>query len=313
MFHPRQTLAALALTLLPVSAIAAPEGWSPLLEPAELAALLAEHGDAIRVVHVTGDPAAGLIAGATFSPYAAWRGPADNPGALRPIAQFEANLRQLGIDAETPVVVVHAGTNPTDMGAAARVYWTLRSLGVQDLALLNGGFAAWRAAGLPVATQPASFIASDFSATWQDTWTIGTEQVAALSASGDALLLDARPRDFFEGRRWTIAAPGTIRGARNLDFAGFFEGNRLVGAEDARRLVAAAGLTDGSAIVSFCNTGHWASINWFVLSELAGLEGVRLYPQSMAEYTAAGLPLDNAPNRIVYYWRAASQWVAGLF
>jgi thiosulfate/3-mercaptopyruvate sulfurtransferase len=308
----RLTPAALALVLLPAAALASPEGWSPLLEPAQLAALLDAHGDEIRVVHVTGDPGA-LIPGAQFSAYGTWRGPAENPGALRPLSQLEASLRNLGINADTPVVVVHGGADATDLGAAARVYWTLRSLGVADLALLNGGFAAWRAEGLPVSATPGGAIASEFVATWDDRWSIGTAEVAALAGAGDARLLDARPRSFFEGVQWTIAAPGTIRNAGHLAYSDFFDGTRLLGAERVRALAEQHGLTDGAATVSFCNTGHWAAINWFALSELAGLEGVRLYPESMAEYTAEGLPLDNAPNRVVQMWRATTRWASGLF
>lgn len=304
--------AALALVFLPGAVFAAPEGWAPLLEPAQLAALLDTHGEAIRVVHVTGDQGA-LIPGAGFSAYASWRGPADNPGALRPVEDLQATVRNLGIEADTPVVIVHAGANATDLGAAARVYWTLKSLGVQDLALLNGGFAAWQSAGLATATAPASFLPSDFAAAWNPEWSISTTEVAALAGSGDARLLDARPRDFFEGLQWTIAAPGTIAGAGHLAYSDFFDGNRLLGAERVREIAARHGYTDGAATVSFCNTGHWAAINWFALSELAGIEGVRLYPESMAEYTAEGLPLDNAPNRVVYFWRATSRWVSELF
>jgi len=311
--RPAPLSAALALVLLPHAALAAPEGWAPLLEPAQLAALLAAQGDDVRVIHVTGDPAAGLIPGAGFSPYAAWRGPADNPGALREAGHLQQLVRDLGIEADTPVVVVHAGASQTDMGAAARVYWTLKSLGVQDLALLNGGFAGWTAAGLPSVAQPASFIPSDFTAAWTETWRIGTDEVAALAARGDARLVDARPESFFSGLQWTIAAPGTIRGAGNLTYTDFFDGNRLLGAEAARGVAARHGLADGALTVSFCNTGHWAAINWFALSELAGIPQTRLYAESMAEYAAGDRPLDNAPNRVVYYWRATSRWVSELF
>ncbi len=316
-FSSAPLAAAMALLVLPQAALAAPEGWSPLLEPARLATLLDQHGEEIRVIHVTGDPATGLIAGAGFSPYGTWRGPSDNPGALRDVDHLQQIVRDLGIGADTPVVVVHAGTNPSDMGAAARVYWTLKSLGVADLALLNGGFAGWTAAGLPVAAAPATFVPSDFAAQWQETWRIGTTEVAALVESGDARLLDARPEGFFSGLQWSIAAPGTIRGAESLTFAEFFDGNRMLGAEMVRDLAAQHGYldagTDAPVTVSFCNTGHWAAINWFALSELAGVPETRLYAESMAEYTANGLPLDNAPNRAVYMWRATSRWVSELF
>jgi thiosulfate/3-mercaptopyruvate sulfurtransferase len=110
-----------------------------------------------------------------------------------------------------------------------------------------------------------------------------------------------------------VAAPGTIHGAGNLAYSDFFDGTRLVGAERIRAAAEASGLTDATTTVSFCNTGHWAAINWFALSEVAGYDDVRLYAESMAEYTAQDLPLDHAPNRLVYAYRATARWVSGLF
>lgn len=314
-FRPARLALPLALALsLSMPALAdTPEGWSPLLDAAQLSALLAEHGEDIRVVQITGDYAAGHIPGSGWSPYAAWRSDAPNPGALRDVAHLGAVVRELGIDSETPVVVVHAGRDATDMGAAARVYWTLRSLGVQDLALLNGGVAGWTAAGLPVETTAASFFPTDFQPVWSDQWRATTAEVAAASETGGARLLDARPADFFSGVTWTVAEPGTVRGAQNLEYSAFFDGTRMVGAEDIRRIAAESGYVDGTTTVSFCNTGHWAAINWFALSELAGLDDVRLHAESLAEYSAAELPMDNQPNRLVYAWRASTRWVSELF
>ena len=46
-------------------------------------------------------------------------------------------------------------------------------------------------------------------------------------------------------------------------------------------------------IVSYCNTGHWAATNWFVMSEVLGKDNVKLYDGSMVEWTAdSSLPLD---------------------
>ena len=56
----------------------------------------------------------------------------------------------------------------------------------------------------------------------------------------------------------------------------------------------------GDDIVSFCNTGHWAAINWFVLSEVAGQSGARMYPGSMVEWSqapGASAAMDNVPGR----------------
>lgn len=310
------TLARLALSVaaitLPAMAFAAPEGWKPLLEPTELAAIL-DADDSVRVVHVSGDFAAGHIPGAVFSPYADWRGGETNPGGLRHIMEYEDVVVNLGIDANTPVVVVHSGANQTDMGTAARVYWTLKSMGVEDLALVNGGFAGWTSAGLPVSTTPTEVTASDFQPDWDDTYRVSTTEVAQLVENGDARLIDSRPTGFFEGLDWSIARPGTIKRAENLTYDQFFDGNRMIEPQAALALAQSYGLTEAPLTVSFCNTGHWAAINWFALSELAEIDNTRLYAESMAEYAMHGHALDNEPGRVSYMWNSTKKWVADLF
>ena len=304
-------LAGLLVAGLPAMALATPEGWKPLLEPAELAAILERDSD-VRVIQVTGDFAAGHIPGAVFSPYSHWRGPPQNPGAVRSPEEFGEVVRGLGIEANTPVVIVHAGSNQTDMGAAARVFWTLRSLGLEDLALVNGGFRAWSEAGLPVSTDPVDVAPSTFAPEWSDDFRVTTEDIEALIGSGAAALVDARPSSFFDGRQWSIARPGTIRGAHSLTYEDWFDGTRMLPSERIAEIAATRG-REAALTVSFCNTGHWAAINWFALSEIAGVPDTRLYAESMAEWTAAGRPLDNAPNRVTVYWTQTRNWLEGIF
>lgn len=304
--------AVLAATLPVLPAAAAPEGWQPLLDPAGLAAIL-ERAPEVRVLRVTGDHAAGHIPGALPTAYGDWRGPQENPGQLPDAAHLADLVRSLGIAADTPVVVVHQGANPTDMGAATRVYWTLKSLGVQDIAVLNGGFTAWATAGLPVETGGERVAPSDWQPEWSDAWRVTTAEVEQLVAEGSARLIDARPRGFFEGALWSIARPGTIRGARHLTHEDWFGGNALKPEAELRAMAAERVPAEGAPLtVSFCNTGHWASINWFVLSEVAGVPNTRMYAESMAEWTMQDRPLDNAPTRLQIYWQQTRDWVTGL-
>ena len=68
----------------------------------------------------------------------------------------------------------------------------------------------------------------------------------------------------------------------------WFDGPRLsVSPQQVRLTLAAKGIDTTRPIVSFCNTGHWAATNWFVLSEIAGIEGVTLYPESWVGWTRA--------------------------
>ena len=64
----------------------------------------------------------------------------------------------------------------------------------------------------------------------------------------------------------------------------------------------------GKPTVTFCNTGHWAAINWFVLSELLGRENVLLYPESVVAWSRRDLPMDHEPSRLQALAREAKRW-----
>lgn len=279
-------LIVVAALILSVFAQAAPQGWSPLLEPADLNRLLAAD-DSIRVIQVTGDYAAGHVPGALNAPYARFRGPQNNPGELPPLSQLTEVVQSLGIDANTPVAIVHQGSNAVDMGASTRVYWTLKSLGVQDLAILNGGLAAWQAAGLPVSTEVVSVAASSFQPQWSDQWTVHTAEMETLVANGSAKLIDGRPAAFFTGQQPTAGRAGTLPGAQNVSFDTLFSGTTMNSGSQLQSALSSASASDQDLTVTFCNTGHMGSINWFAMSELAGMQNVKLYPESMTEWAAS--------------------------
>jgi len=115
----------------------------------------------------------------------------------------------------------------------------------------------------------------------------------------NATLLDARPASFFEGRQKAPAskAYGHIPGAINLDSAAFYDPatNRLRSKE---QLAAIASKLPEGPVVAYCNTGHWAATNWFVLSVMLGRPDVRLYDGSMVEWTAdARRPVASSRTR----------------
>ena len=289
-----------AFGLLSSAATAATFG--PLVTPDELAAGL-EQADP-TVLDIRGDAhAAGHIAGAVPVSYGAFRGPAENPGQVPDEDTLESLYETLGLRPEQPVVIVPEGDTDTDFGAAARVYWTLKSSGFTELSILNGGMAAWRSAALPLDTGQVTPEPTELDITFSDAWTADTEQVLATTRGEvDALLLDARPDDFFEGRSSHPAAerPGTLPGAKSHDYSAFFaQGSSAIdGTADASSLMKTLGIEEGEEVVSFCNTGHWAATNWFALSEVAGLDNVKLYPGSMVEYSNAGHEMENTPGLV---------------
>ena len=290
------TLAAVAL-----GGMAGAASAGPLLTPSALAAQTEEQ-PIILDIRDTGYED-GHVPGAIWTPYATFRGPSDNPGAVPDVAKLEAAFEQFGLEQDQPIVIVPEGRSDTDFGAAARVYWTLKSTGFTDLAILNGGTQAWSAAGFPVETTTNNLLASDLDLSFSDRWLASAETVAAtVAGSHEAVLVDARPEDFFTGRsKHDLAVkPGTLPGARNLPHGRFFQaGSPVIAPElDAGPLRQALGLdaAPGREVVAFCNTGHWAATEWFALSELAGIEDVKLYPGSMVEWSQSGLDMENTPS-----------------
>lgn len=299
------TLTALVLAL----PAAAQDGFGPLIAPQDLSAATTA-ADAPLVLDIRAGDAKGYggghIPGAVSAPYGLFRGPAENPGALPTEDHLTEVLRGLGVTPDRPTVIVHQGSNETDFGAAARVYWTLKSSGVSQLAILNGGVNGWTAAGLPLSQETVTPDPSDITVSFSDRW-LATEAdvLAVVEGRDDALLLDARPEAFWSGKTGHDAAarPGTLPQSKYFEHAGWFRnGPAIVDADAARSLAAEQGFSGEEQIVSFCNTGHWAATNWFALSELAGIENVKMYPESMVGWSNAGHQMANAPGLIQNLW-----------
>jgi thiosulfate/3-mercaptopyruvate sulfurtransferase len=288
------------------------DNWSVLLTPSELKTRMNDVSSDLRIIQVTGDYEQGHIESAVDAPYALFRGPQHNAGQLPESARLQALIRSLGIDHQTPVIIVHQGSNASDMGAATRVYWTLKSAGIKRLAILNGGMKAWRDAGHAVSTDPVSVASSNFLLQWSDDWRINTKQLAESLNNPSLNLVDARPADFFFGRQHSASRPGTIKGAENISYDHWFDNARMKSAEELRSLVQSSGLEPGRQQVTFCNTGHWGSLNWFVMNEIAGLEDTRLYAESVFEWSAQALPMDHQPGRLQHYWSMTQDWVRSL-
>ncbi|MGA0881634.1 MAG: sulfurtransferase [Burkholderiaceae bacterium] len=253
--------------------------------------------------------AAGHIPTALPAPYGKFRGPKNNPGQLPAEKAFSEFLSGLGVSKDKPIVVVGEGKTGTDFGASARVYWTLKIAGFQDLALLDGGHAAWAAAKRPLEVGMPTLVPKPLSVTFDRSQVVTVEQVKALTqnAQGDTKLLDARPEDFYKGdiRHPAAARWGTLPGANHFDSEEWFQPKTglLKSPEAIRSIAQAKGLLGTQDNVSFCNTGHWAATNWFVLSELLGQSGTRLYPESMVAWSNAGLPMQNEPGRATVLMR----------
>jgi len=244
----------------------------------------------------------GHIPGAIHSDYdkAGWRVTRGGvPFMLPTLAELEKLIGELGIDEDTHVIVVPAGVHYTDFGSAARTYWTLKVAGLSNVSILDGGIAAWVGEGNAIETGPGKPSPKIFTATLNKALLAEAGDVRKIEQSGGATLIDSRPASFFIGKQKAPAAQayGHIPGAVNVDSATFYDSrtNRL---KPQAELAAIAAALPGGPAVTYCNTGHWAATDWFVLSEILGRTDVRLYYGSMVDWTSdASRPLASARTK----------------
>lgn len=243
---------------------------------------------ALVIIHAERDTAAHVgaqIPGARFLPLRAFVMERDGlTNELPPVAQLDSVMESVGISTRSRVVIYG------DPLAAARLFFTLDYLGMAGrVSLLDGGLAAWRAANLPTSNAIASVTArGDLTPRVQRRVLIDVAQLTQRLGTPRLQLFDARPTAEYSG---TVAGdgiqrPGHIPGARS-----FFWRTALAAQEPAflkepselRAMLAQAGLTHGTDVVTYCRTGVQASYLYFVFRYLG--YAPRLYDGSYGEWS----------------------------
>ncbi|WP_458781663.1 sulfurtransferase [Arthrobacter sp. D3-16] len=223
------------------------------------------------------------------------RHPLPSPGALQEAA------RRWGI---TTGDVVVAYDDSATM-AAARAWWMLRNAGLPDVYLLDGGLAAWRAAGLPidrgeVRASPGNVTLADGQMPVLDAADVSAWLETGLLADGpasDRILLDARAGERYRGEFEPVdPRAGHIPGAvsaptsANVDGAG-----RFLPPAELRRRFESLGITDDARVGVYCGSGVTAAHQVAAL-ERAGFRAA-LYPGSFSEWSSnANLPVVTGPE-----------------
>ncbi|AWL04653.1 sulfurtransferase [Massilia oculi] len=189
-------------------------------------------------------------------------------------------LREFGIDDDTQVVAydAHGGM------FAARLWWLLRWLGHEAVAVLDGGMAAWQALGQPLSTETPTRPGGSLTVRAPFVPTVTVREVMDNLESGQRIVIDARAADRFRGENETIdPVGGHIPGAKNR----FFKDNLQADGrfKDAGQLRAEFGalVDDPERAIMQCGSGVTACHNLLAL-EVAGMPGASLYPGSWSEW-----------------------------
>ncbi|HEY1656638.1 MAG TPA: sulfurtransferase [Candidatus Tumulicola sp.] len=198
-------------------------------------------------------------------------------------ADFARFLRALGASADTQLVAYDAGG---DM-FAARFWFLSRWIGHAAVAVLDGGFAAWRAAGYPVTAAPAQpRREGTLAAEVHPELLVDASYVLAHLNDPAVQILDARAEDRFAGQNETIdPVAGHIPGAVNRWFKRNFNPDGTFKSRETLRAEFAAQGLDPRRVVHQCGSGVSSAANDLAMVH-AGLAGSRLYGGSWSEWVA---------------------------
>ncbi len=211
--------------------------------------------------------AAGHLPGAPFVDVdMVLAGPAGHGGRhpLPDPAVLQAGLRDAGVHDDSSVVVYDQASSLS----AARAWWVLRWAGIEDVRVLDGGLAAWRAAGGEVTTEVPGPTPGDVTVDPGQVVVLDADDAAATAKLG--VLVDARAPERFRGEDEPIdPVAGHIPGAVNVPMSDLVDAEgRLRSPGELRSLFAEAGIDEVSVVGTYCGSGVTAAHTALALHEI---------------------------------------------
>lgn len=219
------------------------------------------------------------------------------PHTLPSSTRFAEAAGALGIRA-TDTIVVYDGLG---LFSAPRVWWMFRTFGARDVFVLDGGFPAWIAAGLPAEAGEVRREEAVFEATFDPAAVANLADMRGHVERRDIQIVDARSAERFAG---SVPEPrpgvrgGHMPGSVSLPFPLLGDDGRLKPAAELRRVFTTAGIDPDRPVVTSCGSGVTAAVLNLALESL-GNRGSKLYDGSWTEWgSAADTPVERGSETI---------------
>ena len=282
--------ALLTLTVATASLSAAGGTEQPLVRTAPDQILVtpewvAEQGDAVVILDVGRsfeEFAAGHVPGAAFVQREVIATERNGVGSMLPEPDLvAADLAELGVSQETPVVVYDAGRGTW----SSRLFWALEYLGHEQVHLLDGGLTAWQETGISLSQEILVPQQGDFVAQVREQLLADQEYVESNLGNGEVLILDARSPAEYSGEDVRAARGGHVPGAINLDWVNNSNSDdpRFRPIEQLSQVYAQALQGHDGEVVTLCQAGFRAAHSYVAL-RILGYEEARMYDGSWSEW-----------------------------
>jgi thiosulfate/3-mercaptopyruvate sulfurtransferase len=218
----------------------------------------------------------------------------DLPHMLPSTVKFASRMKKMGVGDGKRIVVYDS----YGLFSAARVWWTFRTMGHQDVAVLNGGLKKWKAEGRPLEDGlPPSRTARHFTPLQNSELIRDIGDMKEYVAKGNMQIVDARPAGRFEG---TDPEPrpglrqGHIPGSKNVPSALIVNADGTIKSKaELEKIFRAAGINPQEPVVTTCGSGVTASMLSLALAVI-GQTNAAVYDGSWAEWGKDnGLPIGS--------------------
>jgi thiosulfate/3-mercaptopyruvate sulfurtransferase len=238
------------------------------------------------------------IPGSINTNYGHWR--VEKKGQLKnmpAVSVLEKLIGSLGIDNNSHVVLIPLGASAGDMAAAARVYWTFKVLGHDNVSILDGGLVGYAKNRIyPLEKGNNQRKPAKFTASYRKQMNPTAKEVKTALKNGTQIV-DNRTRAEYLG---IYGGGGKERAGRlpqalhlNYDWLTVNGSGKLHSVENLQRIYASSKVALNGDQINYCHTGNRAALGWFVSHEILGNRQAKLYDGSTQEWAANhSLPME---------------------
>jgi thiosulfate/3-mercaptopyruvate sulfurtransferase len=223
------------------------------------------------------------ILGAINIPHKSLYKPGPVEGQFKDVTDLVAIFGKSGVSNTSKIVIYDDGSQKYN----SRVWWVLKYLGATDVLLLHKDMAQMEAFRIPMISSAVTLKATAFTPVINADMNIDMETLKSLIGKPEAVLLDAREKDEYEGMDKDKRSKGHLPGAIFMNYKEVLTSAGAYKSKDEILAVAAHfGVTPEKEVIVYCQTGIKAAVLYIALKEIAGFPNVKLYAGAYAEWAS---------------------------